>query len=232
MTIPNKIIYAGKDYPFDHNVNYEKTTNDNEVVAGRVLSFGTAVTQLSLKLANKPAVAVGKMQHHRPGQDSNDKYDSTYARDGKAIDHAAWGPFLFKGCLNQGNSVAQGDPLQGEDGTGKLDKMSTGHLVAVAMETSNASSADDDDFLAMFMGLSMERWIEETLTVTTHVATMTYIPTDVEYVEGLQGTAVGGKAIGTTVTAPEGGVLLARTSKTLTFSTTDAVTQCKVRYKY
>lgn len=233
MTIPNTIVHGGKDFPLPQATNYEKTTDESEVVAGRILSYGTTVNQIKLYLANSKAIGVG-LRQERPGYNTTtDKHDDTMAKDGKQINLAAYGPFLFKGCLDLTQSVANGDPLQAEAGTGKLQAMVAGGLVAYAMETSNAASADDDDFLAFFMGTASQRWIEETLTVTTNVATLTYVPVQIEYVEAKTASSVtGGINLITSGTVATKEAKLARSAKTLTFYATDAVTVCIVRYSF
>lgn len=74
-------------------------------------------------------------------------------------------------------------------------------------------------------------WVEETLTVTTNVATMSYEPEVIEYVERTAGTATGATGIITAGTVAAGEVKLDRSAKTLTFAAADAVTETKVRYK-
>lgn len=74
--------------------------------------------------------------------------------------------------------------------------------------------------------------VEETLTVTTHKATLTHIPQFVEIVYASTGTTTGGCTpipAGETPATTE--VAVDHANKELTFATGDAVTQCKVRYR-
>jgi hypothetical protein len=76
-----------------------------------------------------------------------------------------------------------------------------------------------------------EEYIEETLDTDTHVATLSQIPDIIEYVEATAGDVTGACGIITAGTVATKEAKLDRANKTLTFFGTDAVTECKVRYK-
>lgn len=71
---------------------------------------------------------------------------------------------------------------------------------------------------------------KETLTVTSHVATLTYTPDAVVLVEAVTGSTTGGCNVILSGTVATGEAKLDRTAGTLTFFASDAVTSCYVEY--
>jgi len=72
--------------------------------------------------------------------------------------------------------------------------------------------------------------VEETLAVTTNVATLTHLPKFIEYVESLVGATLG-HTIVTDKTPATGEVAVDIAAGTLTFAAGDSVSSCIVRYK-
>jgi len=238
MTIPPKIVRAGDGFWQHDTLEYEKQSADTEVIAGRIAGPGTLQTQIRLytTLGDPPAGVFDKQMGKGgySGVSGNViTYDDNYGADGGNVRVISQGQFKFNGCLDDGQDVNIFDRLQAEPTTGKLQKQTDGVLVAIALKDGSPSGADDDNFPAWYVGDSSPRVITETITVTTNVGTMTHVPAFIEYVEATAGTAPGGKNITETTATPlEGDVYLVRASKTLTFNTTDAITQAKVRYQF
>lgn len=238
MTVPSSIVVEGFGYYERKAVLYEKTSSDSELVSGRIASKGTADSQAKLYTAGATPIGVFDKQLGKGGYSAvtlgQVTYNDNYAVNGGSVRILSHGPFVFHGCLDDGQSVTKGDRLQPESTTGKLQKQVAGMCVAIALETSAPSGADDDDFLALFVANQMPRIIEETLTASANVITLTHYPTFVEYVDAVTAGVKGGKVIQATSTTPLAGhCYLNRTSKTITFdATTDVVTNATVRYMY
>lgn len=221
---------SGHSFPDPKIRRYEKTTSDNEEVAGRFGQRGSSDAQAQLWTSGRCVIFFTE-QRSEPGTYSS-KRNSAYAEDGKTIDGDGFGPVEGKGTLLSGESVTKGDPLEPVSGSGKLQAMTVGPLVAVALETVNAAGADASIRVLNLQNVHPLIITTETVTVTTHVGTLTNTPIEIEYVEATAGTATGNKGLIVDGTAAEGEVKVSYSAKTLTFSTTDAVTQAKVRYKY
>ena len=107
----------------------------------------------------------------------------------------------------------------------------TGELI---IGGTSVSGTDNYELIYTINGGRIEphiEWVEETLTVSTNVGTLTHIPEEIEYVEATAGSVTGNCGIITAGTVATKEVKVDRAAKTLTFFATDAVTECKVRYK-
>ncbi|MHA1747990.1 MAG: hypothetical protein ACTSYF_05030 [Promethearchaeota archaeon] len=153
MTIPANIIHSGNPKPLPHACKYEKTTSNDEVVAGRVLMRGSSDSQLKLNDGSGDPIAVANRQVGNLGYNSTTgKYDSSMAHDGETIDNFAWGFFIWYGCLADGQTITMGDSLMAL-ASGKLGATTTGkRQCAIAMESASPNGDDKDDFLALWTG--------------------------------------------------------------------------------
>lgn len=153
MTIPSSIVIGGKPFKIHGNIKYEKTTNDYELVAGRVLIKGTADNQAKLFATGGLIIGIGDKQQGNKGKAAatDDNYNDNYCLDGGFCDVIESGKFWFYGCLKDGEVIVKGDDLEAEDGTGKLVKATTGTVVARALESASPSGADKDDFKAKWV---------------------------------------------------------------------------------
>ncbi|MHA1440257.1 MAG: hypothetical protein ACTSPK_00145 [Candidatus Heimdallarchaeota archaeon] len=154
MTIPANIIYAGVPKPLPKGCLYEKTTDDDELVAGRVLIKGTTDTQLKLHAGTTGVpIAIADKQTGNLGYNATTgKYDANFCHDGEPINNFAWGSFIWYACLADGQTITMGDKLCAI----ALGKLSA-HVIAtvmcaIAMESASPSGADKDDFLALWIG--------------------------------------------------------------------------------
>ena len=159
MVTINQVVQAG--VPIDYrkmDALYEKTTADNERVSGLIACKGTADTQL--KIFTTGSVPLGVFTHQSvPGLNASDVKDSNYARDGKPVQMATGlAPFVAKGILKSGETVAYGDRVDAEDATGKIIKHvgASVDLVGVALESKTATGDDTIEFLftGMLWGLA------------------------------------------------------------------------------
>ena len=225
----DKKIKEGVPYGSKNLRRYEKTTTDSELVAGTFGMVGSSDNQV-MKWTSGRAIAYFHEQRSEPGFNPSSKPDSLYAQDTKTADVSTFGPRRGKVTLTDGEVIVFGDPLQPSGNN--VVKFTTGPLVAVALETKSPSGADAVIDALILTNIYPFIITTETVTVTTHVGTLTNVPVEIEYVEATAGTATGNKGLIVDGTAAEGEVTVSYSAKTLTFSTTDAVTQAKVRYKY
>ena len=114
MATANRVLVRGNPYdPTDDIVRYEKTSSDDERVANLGGSRGTADNQMKLYVANAIPACVFDNQKTHPGTyDSKD--NSLYAHDGEPVDKFSEGSFVFKGILDQGQSIIRGQAVQFE----------------------------------------------------------------------------------------------------------------------
>jgi len=91
-------------------------------------------------------------------------------------------------------------------------------------------------FGLVFIDLEHENltYIEEVdVTVTTHVATLSYVPAIMNYTEGTTATAAGPKTFGFSNSTPAAGdSYVDKAGKEVTFNSTDAVTVADIGYWY
>lgn len=222
------VIKRGNYYnPEDIVYNYEKTSSDDEKVAGLGCVKGTSDYQLKLYSSGVPA-GVFLNQYKYPGTYSSTE-NKQYAHDGKPVDAALDGDFVFEGVLDDGQSITKGQAVQFETSTGKVQIQTTNPRCGYAEQTATASGAD---------GTILVRWdpehtiiTEETVSTTAHVATLTYTPIEIHVVEATTGSSLGGKRVIVSDTTPAAGDVYWNKSKSLTFNTTDAVTAARVRYR-
>ena len=149
MTIPNKILIAGYQDEYIKGGNYEKTSTDNELVAGRIASRGTAAYQFKIWATGADAIGIFDKQISDPGMNSSNKYDENYAHDGNSVDVLipADDSMIVYACLKVGETISVDDYLSVETGTGKLIAYAFGLIpVARAMEAASPSGSDKDDF--------------------------------------------------------------------------------------
>jgi len=225
----NKKVTEGVPYGSKHLRRYEKTTTDSEEVAGAFGMKGTSDNQVK-KWTEGRAIAFFHEQRSEPGFNASSNRDSTFAQDTKTADVSTFGPRRGKVTLTDGQVVVFGDPL--EPSGLNVVKFVNGPLVAVALKSASPSGADEVIDALILTNIFPFITTTETMTVTTHVGTLTNVPAHIEYVEATAGTATGNKGIVVDGVAMEGEVTVSYTAKTLTFSTTDAITQAKVRYTY
>jgi hypothetical protein len=228
----NKKLKEGVPYGSKNIRRYEKTTSTHEDVAGGFGKKGTSDNQVKIWTSGERAIAFFHEQRSEPGKNPSDRYDSLYSQDTKTIDVSTFGPRRGRVTLADGQSVNFGDPLEPVTGTKKVQAFTVGPLVATALETKAASGSDE--IINAFITTNIYPFVitTETVTVTTHVATLTNTPRQIELVEATAGTSTGNKGLVVDGPAAEGEVLVSYSAKTLTFSTTDAVTQAKVRYEF
>lgn len=226
------IVKSGNAYISRKVKRYEKTSTDDEVVLKRIGSKGTADDQVKLYVAGAVPAGVFDYQVGNEGYNSTTgKYDDSYCHDGKNALLLEYGSFTFIGTLDDGQTITKGMKLMPESGTGKLQKWDGSNpIIAEALQSVTASGADAD-IECLFILPMMPVIIEETLNVVTNVATLTYVPIMIEYIEAVAGSATGGvKLLTTNSPIATLNAKLVRASKTLTFWGTDGVTSCKVRY--
>lgn len=239
-----RVITAGIERAIDPYVPsvYEKTTDNSELVAGRVGKRGTADKQVKLYTAGTKPVCWFDIQRKHQGLDSNSYEDSDYAYEAKPVDTKVGGDFVVEGLLLSGQTVTLGDEVMGTT-LGKVVLRGNGAVwdpaVGIALETVTASGDTVIRLLNKIGGNGSTILKKtETLTVTTYQVTMTYIPYMLEYVDVATGTLLGGKLLRTTGTytnagnLPTGHCHLARTTKVITFSSTDAPLTVTVEYLY
>lgn len=190
VKIGSKPAWKGPNEPFKYEYT---TTSAGEYVHGRILSKGTADSQVKLYAGGVP-LGVGDIQSSDPGYNSSNIKDSHYAGKDTFIDMISEGGFQFVGTLKSGESVTKGGLLDAEVGTGKLvAHVVGGQPVARAYETLSASADTDiecrflDDFPAIG-SLADATYTTETVTVTTNVGTLTNTPILIEYIEVSAGT--------------------------------------------
>jgi len=155
MPIPAKILRSGFAHPlYDDPCQYEKTTDNDEVVAGRVLMRGTTDYQLKLNSGTGVPIAVADRQVGNKGYNTTtSKYDDTMCHDGEDCDHFAYGSFVFSGCLLDGEVGSLGGKFFAT-ALGKLAVQTTGKIAcAIGMETITPSGADKDDYPALWLGV-------------------------------------------------------------------------------
>jgi len=152
MTIPNKILVSGYQDEYSKGGMYEKITDDNELVAGRVAARGTAAHQFKIWETGEVAVGVFDKQISEPGQRADGKYDENYAKDTDSVDVLMGTGLVCNFCLNDGATITVGDLLMAETATGKLVAYAFGGVaIAVALESSSPSGADNDAFKARLL---------------------------------------------------------------------------------
>ncbi len=225
----DKKIKEGIPYGSKNLRRYEKTTTDSEEVAGAFGMVGSSDNQVK-KWTSGRAIAYFHQQRTEPGFNASSKPDFLYAQDTKTADVSTFGSRRGRVTLTDGEVVVFGDPL--EPSGLNVVAFVTGPLVAIALESKSPSGADADIDALIVTNLYPFIITEETITVTTHIGTLTNLPKEIDVVEATAGTATGGKTKVLTGPAAEGEVTVSYSAKTLTFSTTDAVTQAIVRYKY
>jgi len=197
VKIGSKCAYKGPSEPYKYEYT---TTSAGEYVHGRILSKGTADSQVKLYAGGVP-FGVGDIQQTDPGLNSSSIKDSHYSADGKFIDMFSEGWFQFVGTLKSGESVIKGGVLDAEIGTGKLvAHIAGGQPVARAYKTLTASA--DTDLECRFLddypeigALTPLVVATETVTVTTNVATLTNTPIIIEYIEVSAGTGPQGEIV-------------------------------------
>lgn len=191
----NSVIKSGTPFPPRTHSKYEKTSSDYEYVAGRIASKGTADYQYKLYVADsRPAGVFDKQPGNEGRASATGNYNDNYCLDTKDCNVKELGVFTFKGLLKDGNAATKYNLLDAEAGTGKLVVHVAGRIpVAIAMESVTASGADADiealfnPYLGELGSLAELVVATETQSVAAGVATLTYIPQLIEYVEGVGG---------------------------------------------
>jgi len=143
----NSVLIAGTPTPY-HDVEklYEKTSVDQEVVKGRVLSKGTANNQLKLYVASAVPVAIGDWNSAAPPIVSGSP-DSQYAEDGEPF---SWfvieDGLVVELTLDDGDTIAKEALVYTEAATGKAIDAASAPAGAIpigrAVEDAAASGAD------------------------------------------------------------------------------------------
>lgn len=196
MTQRNSVIKRGYAYqPEEESYLYEKTSTDDEKVAGLGGSKGTSDHQMKIYAGGIPA-CVFLNQYKHPGRYS-DKENMQYAHDAQPIDIATEGWFVFEGVLDDGQSVSKGAAVQFETGTGKIQSLALNPRCGFARET-KAASGSDSTVLVLWSPRANAADVSvtvvtETLTVSAHKVTLAHTPRIIEYVEVTTGTGVEGK---------------------------------------
>ncbi len=143
----NSVLIAGTPTPY-HDVEklYEKTSVDQEIVKGRVLSKGTADHQLKLYVASGIPVAIGDWNSAYPVIVSGSP-DSQYAEDGEPLSWIAIeDKLVVELTLDDGDTLTKEALVYAEAGTGKAIDAASAPAGAVpigrAVEAASASGAD------------------------------------------------------------------------------------------
>jgi hypothetical protein len=209
---------------------YEKTTSDQEKVDGLWVKRGSSDYQGKIWTAGTRAIALfTKARNYLP--EVNGESDNAYQQDGEALSAVQGSGFHAWVPLIDGSSVTIGDEVEPATG-GKTQKRTTGQKVGIALETVSASGSDENLRIEVSLD-DTKLTVTETVTVTTHVGTLANTnPSQILMVTATTATSTGGKVQISTGTAAAGEVLVDLSAGTLTFNTTDAVTEAEVVYIY
>lgn len=210
-------------------LQYEKTTSDQEVVAGRFGSYGTAVTQAKLQTANPDFVFTEQKSNYNL---ISGKTNSTYAQNGEPADIDDEIGAIHNMTLDDGETLVKGDPIQGELTTGKVQKLTKEGIQAGRAYESKSASGADGKILVEFDPNT--RKIVETLTPSTHVSTPTKTPIRVEHIEALAGDGTLGELLKDyeNATPAAGHAYVNLSAGTITTNATDNWSSIKVEYDY
>lgn len=149
---PDCILIQGNWKTHKRITTYEKTTDDYEKVAGRGASKGTAAHQAKLFVSTAVPIGVFDKQMGYEGKSSAtaSAYDDNWCVDGgkcrvKIPDNGA----LMKGCLKDGQTIAEDALLMFEAATGKIIALATtgSYKIGIAEVASSPSGDDDEEFL-------------------------------------------------------------------------------------
>lgn len=122
-------------------LNYEKTTNDQEPIAGRAGMPGTTVTQAKLWATGNPfAILFTRQESFKTKRTDTQQVDDEYATDGQSVDGAVNGDGIAKVLVKSGEDIAYGDELEIETATGLFVERTTGVIVGWAMESPGSLS--------------------------------------------------------------------------------------------
>lgn len=224
------IFKRGQPYQNEDTIiRYEQTSTTPEKVAGLGGCRGTADNQVKLYAANAIPLGVFGNQYKHPGYVSG-KYDKQYAENGEPVDFFSEGNFTFEGVLDDGQSIVEGEPVQFESGTGKIQLQKANPRCGFARETKSASGADGTILVEFKPEAAVI--VDETVTITAHAGTLTHTPIEIMHVEGSAGSSTGPKLVTIVDTSPAAGQVYWNKTTGLTFNTTDAITEAKVRYKH
>jgi hypothetical protein len=223
---------------------YKKTSADNEEVAGMQFEIDTSSTnyaKLSTGAAGKAKYWGTFEKQPRPGM-VGEEYVVDYALDGKEVKTIMpWlNPALVKNVVVTGQTIAQFQMLEGAAGGG-VQAFSTGPMVGYSL---NAVTSSDtyktviDTFgPPVFMNSPFfgTYFVDEAITVATasHLATLTETPILIESVVAVTQTSTASliKRWSTTTVVPMiNECYINKSAKTVLFSSTDAVTHCRVSY--
>lgn len=199
MVSRKSVIKRGDAYPIPETTYlYEKTSSDDELVAGLGASKGTADRQLKIYAGGIP-FAVFDYQTTHPGRYS-DKDDWRYAHDGQPVNYfrEPFGSAVFEGVLDDGQSLTMGAAVQFETNTGKIQALALNPRCGFAAETKAASGADSTILVlwcprANAADVSTTVVTSETVTVSGNEGTLAHVPRSIEYVEVTAGTGIEGK---------------------------------------
>lgn len=223
----NTILISGKpNFYFDGMPEFYEAQvgSATEQIAGRIGSKGTAQSQAKLYASGEVPILVFDYQRQEGLNATSGFRDREYQKDGEKVDHLmpTESPVVVKGVLKDGESVTFLQLIDPEADTGKaIAHVAGGFACALALEVAAPSGSDDTEFLMLFFGMLMDpgrdsalegtRVATETVTVTTHVGTLTNTPVVIEYVEASTQTG-----LGNLITTTETGISVAANTADLT----------------
>lgn len=212
------------------------SSTTGEYVAGTIGMRNSADQSVKWWATGNKATCVILDARYHPGLDSDGVQNSDYAVNAKPIRVAVGGFFKYMAAVKTGMTIVRGDLLVPETATGKLIKLGTsgqsGPIVAVALESVTTAATPTKVKVLNLIG-NMNSSVmpyEETLTVTTNVATMSKTCLFPIAVHQYATTTTGAASISTVAASLTLMCLYTASGGTLTFYAGDAVTQCKVLY--
>jgi hypothetical protein len=143
-TVVKKILQTPSrfidNYSVDSLREYEKTTDDQEPVAGRAGTVGTATKQAKFWSTGKPfTILFTRQKSYKTVRAGQAQPDDEYATDGQNVDGAVGGDGIANLLIKSGETIVYGDMLEIETATGLFVKRTTGPIHAYAMEDSGGA---------------------------------------------------------------------------------------------
>ncbi len=223
-------------------LQYKKTSTDSEKVAGLAAQIDPSDAQYASIYAGTGRFIGVFDKQSTPGYNSSLLLSDYYARDGHRVNIIVpWlTPTAVRAYISAGQTIAKYDLVMPVSG-GTFSKWDgTKPAVGMALEAITTTSAADIGKVVLFP-LSMDnpfnglKLIEETVTISSNAATLTYTPKLVQYAEAITQTASDHKVkrvTGNTTSPLQGEVYISFTTGAVKTNATDAVTSLKVRYWY
>lgn len=139
LQTPNRFI---DNFSVDSLREYEKTTDDQEPVAGRAGMVGTATKQAKLWATGNPFVILfTRQKSFKTVLAGQPQPDDEYATDGQNVDGVVGGDGIANLLIKSGETLVYGDALEIETLTGLFVKRTTGNIAGYAMEDSGGALA-------------------------------------------------------------------------------------------